>query len=99
MIGLLISMTLVIVMIWVEDYGVNWMTDYNSLWCGRSQPFLIVPTMWTKQKMQSISNPNINDKHYFSFVKVRRELYAQCFEELIRQTLLNSLERGLLLLR
>ena len=30
---------------------------------------------------------------------MRRELYAQCFEELIRQTLLNSLERGLLLLR
>ena len=52
-----------------------------------------------KQKMQSISDPNINDKYYFSFVKVRRELYAQCFEELIRQTLLNSLERGLLLLR
>ena len=31
--------------------------------------------------------------------QVRRELYAQCFEELIRQTLLSSLERGLLLLR
>ena len=45
------------------------------------------------------SNPNIKYKHYFSFEKVRRELYAQCFEELIRQTLLNSLERGLLLLR
>ena len=46
-----------------------------------------------------ISNPNIKYKHYLSFEKVRRELYAQCFEELIRQTLLNSLERGLLLLR
>ena len=31
--------------------------------------------------------------------QVRRELYAQCFEELIRQSLLSSLERGLLLLR
>ena len=31
--------------------------------------------------------------------QVRRELYAQCFEELIRQTLISSLERGLLLLR
>ena len=30
---------------------------------------------------------------------MRRELYAQCFEELIRQTLISSLERGLLLLR
>ena len=34
-----------------------------------------------------------------SVYQVRRELYAQCFEELIRQTLLSSLERGLLLLR
>ena len=31
--------------------------------------------------------------------QVRRELYAQCFEELIRQSLISSLERGLLLLR
>ena len=31
--------------------------------------------------------------------QVRRELYAQCFEELIRQSLLSNLERGLLLLR
>ena len=31
--------------------------------------------------------------------KVRRELYAQCFDELIRQSTINCTERGLLLLR
>ncbi|NXF31222.1 IDLC protein, partial [Nyctibius bracteatus] len=30
---------------------------------------------------------------------VRRELYSQCFDELIRQTTINCAERGLLLLR
>ncbi|NWI21603.1 IDLC protein, partial [Crypturellus soui] len=30
---------------------------------------------------------------------VRRELYAQCFDELIRETTINCAERGLLLLR
>ena len=32
-------------------------------------------------------------------VEVRRELYAQCFDELIRQTTITCVERGLLLLR
>ena len=31
--------------------------------------------------------------------QVRRELYAQCFDELIRQTTITCVERGLLLLR
>lgn len=31
--------------------------------------------------------------------QVRRELYAQCFDELIRQTTITCIERGLLLLR
>ena len=31
--------------------------------------------------------------------QVRRELYAQCFDELIRQCTINCVERGLLLLR
>ena len=31
--------------------------------------------------------------------QVRRELYAQCFDELIRQSTINCTERGLLLLR
>ena len=30
---------------------------------------------------------------------VRRELYSQCFDELIRQVTINCAERGLLLLR
>ena len=30
---------------------------------------------------------------------MRRELYSQCFDELIRQSTINCLERGLLLLR
>ena len=30
---------------------------------------------------------------------MRRELYAQCFDELIRQCTINCVERGLLLLR
>ena len=34
-----------------------------------------------------------------SLVQVRRELYSQCFDELIRQTTLSNVERGLLLLR
>ena len=33
------------------------------------------------------------------FFQVRRELYAQCFDELIRQCTINCVERGLLLLR
>ena len=32
-------------------------------------------------------------------VQVRRELYSQCFDELIRQSTINCVERGLLLLR
>ena len=32
-------------------------------------------------------------------LQVRRELYAQCFDELIRQSTINCTERGLLLLR
>ena len=31
--------------------------------------------------------------------QVRRELYAQCFDEIIRQCTINCVERGLLLLR
>ena len=30
---------------------------------------------------------------------VRRELYSQCFDELIRQSTINCAERGLLMLR
>ena len=33
------------------------------------------------------------------FFQTRRELYAQCFDELIRQSTINCTERGLLLLR
>ena len=36
---------------------------------------------------------------YIVCQKVRRELYSQCFDELIRQTTLSCEERGLLLLR
>ena len=32
-------------------------------------------------------------------LQTRRELYAQCFDELIRQSTINCTERGLLLLR
>ena len=30
---------------------------------------------------------------------MRRELYSQCFDELIRQSTINCVERGLLMLR
>ena len=36
---------------------------------------------------------------YTVSTQVRRELYSQCFDEIIRQTTLVCLERGLLLLR
>ena len=32
-------------------------------------------------------------------LQVRRELYSQCFDELIRQSTINCVERGLLMLR
>ena len=32
-------------------------------------------------------------------LEVRRELYAQCLDELIRQTTISCVERGLLMLR
>ena len=32
-------------------------------------------------------------------MQVRRELYSQCFDELIRQSTINCAERGLLMLR
>ena len=35
----------------------------------------------------------------YSILQTRRELYAQCFDELIRQSTINCTERGLLLLR
>ena len=37
-------------------------------------------------------NPSIN-------AQVRRELYSQCFDELIRQSTINCAERGFLLVR
>ena len=36
---------------------------------------------------------------YTVSTQVRRELYSQCFDEIIRQTTIVCLERGLLLLR
>ena len=36
---------------------------------------------------------------YTVSTQVRRELYAQCLDELIRQTTITCVERGLLLLR
>ena len=36
---------------------------------------------------------------YTLSTQVRRELYAQCLDELIRQTTITCVERGLLLLR
>ena len=36
---------------------------------------------------------------YIVSTQVRRELYSQCFDEIIRQTTIVCLERGLLLLR
>ena len=33
------------------------------------------------------------------YLQVRRELYSQCFDELIRQSTINCVERGLLMLR
>ena len=49
---------------------------------------------YTAAKILCHGQDNISD-----VFQVRRELYAQCFDELIRQSTINCTERGLLLLR
>ena len=48
--------------------------------------------------MSGKEKKSIAEFHIFKH-QIRRELYAQCFDELIRQTTVSCVERGLLLLR
>ena len=76
--------------VWEED-GVEWQQVVKMSTPCRSDVKRTQELLTIKLAQQSARDEGI--------CQVRRELYAQCFEELIRQSLLSNLERGLLLLR
>ena len=64
----------------------------------RQTSFKIVT--WTKQTWTKHHNTQpLPSLILFCCSQVRRELYSQCFDEIIRQSTINCVERGLLLLR
>ena len=74
-----------------EEGGVEWQQTVKMSTPCRSDVKRTKELLQVKLVQQSARDEGI--------CQVRRELYAQCFEELIRQSLLSNLERGLLLLR
>ncbi|XP_023322056.1 28 kDa inner dynein arm light chain, axonemal isoform X2 [Eurytemora carolleeae] len=77
--------------IWKEDGGIIWEQHVCLQEADRIDVIRTGAQLDRKLSEQSAREEGI--------CQVRRELYAQCFEEIIRQTCINCIERGLLLLR
>jgi len=75
---------------WTED-GQLWVQYVSSTPATRSD--VITLQEYLDQKLQQ------RQARETGICPIREELYAQCFDELIRQTTINCAERGLLLLR
>lgn len=75
---------------WLED-GQFWMQTVSSVPATRQDVVNLQETLDSLLQQSQARETGI--------CPIRRELYAQCFDELIRQVTINCSERGLLLLR
>lgn len=75
---------------WTEGNQL-WVQKVSSAPCTRTEVVLLSEQLDTKLQQRQARTTGI--------CPVRRELYSQCFDELIRQVTINCAERGLLLLR
>ncbi|KAE8289083.1 Axonemal dynein light intermediate polypeptide 1 Inner dynein arm light chain, axonemal [Larimichthys crocea] len=75
---------------WMEGNQL-WVQQVSSAPCTRSDVIQLEELLDIKIQQRQARNTGI--------CPVRRELYSQCFDELIRQVTINCAERGLLLLR
>ncbi|XP_026227177.1 axonemal dynein light intermediate polypeptide 1 isoform X2 [Anabas testudineus] len=75
---------------WMEGNQL-WMQHVSSTPCTRTDVVHLEELLDTKLQQRQARETGI--------CPVRRELYSQCFDELIRQVTINCAERGLLLLR
>ncbi|XP_028281863.1 axonemal dynein light intermediate polypeptide 1-like [Parambassis ranga] len=74
---------------WAKDSQV-WVQQVSSAPCTRADVIELEKALDTKMQQRQAKDTGI--------CPVRRELYSQCFDELIRQVTINCAERGLLLL-
>ncbi|XP_041843413.1 axonemal dynein light intermediate polypeptide 1 [Melanotaenia boesemani] len=74
-----------------EDGHELWIQQVSSAPCTRADVIHLEELLDTKLRQRQAREPGI--------CPVRRELYSQCFDELIRQVTIMCAERGLLLLR
>ncbi|XP_038566795.1 axonemal dynein light intermediate polypeptide 1 [Micropterus salmoides] len=75
---------------WMEGNQL-WVQQVSSAPCTRTDVIHLEELLDTKLQQRQARETGI--------CPVRRELYSQCFDELIRQVTINCAERGLLLLR
>ncbi|KAM7421280.1 hypothetical protein PAMA_015433 [Pampus argenteus] len=75
---------------WTEENQL-WVQQVSSAPCTRTDVVHLEELLDTKLQQRQARETGI--------CPVRRELYSQCFDELIRQVTINCAERGLLLLR
>ncbi|XP_045900794.1 axonemal dynein light intermediate polypeptide 1 [Micropterus dolomieu] len=75
---------------WMEGNQL-WVQQVSSTPCTRTDVIHLEELLDTKLQQRQARETGI--------CPVRRELYSQCFDELIRQVTINCAERGLLLLR
>ncbi|XP_042279029.1 axonemal dynein light intermediate polypeptide 1 [Thunnus albacares] len=75
---------------WTEGYQL-WVQQVSSAPCTRTDVVRLEELLDMKMQQRQARETGI--------CPVRRELYSQCFDELIRQVTINCAERGLLLLR
>nr|XP_020445884.1 axonemal dynein light intermediate polypeptide 1 isoform X2 [Monopterus albus] len=76
----------------------KWMQE-NQLWM---QKVSTTPTSRTDiMHLENLLNTKLHQRQAMEtgICPIRRELYSQCFDELIRQVTINCAERGLMLLR
>ncbi|KAK2716499.1 uncharacterized protein LOC136039297 [Artemia franciscana] len=74
---------------WIDDEGAAWMQEVSSTPGSRTDVIALRERLNYKLRQRQ-SRP-------VGFCPIRRELYSQCFDELIRQTSINCSESGLLL--
>ncbi|XP_042346654.1 axonemal dynein light intermediate polypeptide 1 [Plectropomus leopardus] len=75
---------------WIEDNQL-WVQQVSSAPCTRTDVINLEELLDEKLQQRQARETGI--------CPIRRELYSQCFDELIRQVTINCAERGLLLLR
>ena len=76
---------------WDQEDGSAWMQYVSKAPCGRNEVLTLQQKMEERLTQRQARESGI--------CPVREDLYAQCFDELIRQVTLASPERGMLLMR